>query len=329
MKSLELSMLVRTALTLASTLAFLSVNTYAQVSYPTKPVEITVAYAPGGGVDILARLIGQSMSSVSGQSVIIGNRAGAGSTIGTKYVVGRPNDGYSLLMMNDAYAIAPAIFKNLPYDPKMDLEAVINVASVPMLLVVSATSPYKTVDDVVKAARAKDNKLAYASCGAGTGPHLAGELFNIAFKVKLTHIAYKGCGPAIVDVLGGQVELGFVTITGAIPYVKSGKMRALAITSKERSVLFPEVPSLAQSGASNFNLSQWQGLAVPKGTPAKVKNDIFDSVSKIMHMPAMQAKLHEFGYMPANDGPEVFQQLINSDIDRFSKLAKEINLTID
>jgi tripartite-type tricarboxylate transporter receptor subunit TctC len=206
---------------------------------------------------------------------------------------------------------------------------VINVAYAPMLLVASVTSPYKTVDDVVKAARAKDNKLAYASCGAGTDPHLAGELFNITFKIKLAHVAYKGCGPAIVDVLGGQVELGFVTITGAIPYVKSGKMRALAITSRERSVLFPEVPTLAQSGAPHFYLNQWQGLAVPKGTPANVKNDIYETVSKIMQTPAMQAKLHEFGYMPANDGPEVFQRIVNSDIDRFSKLAKEIGLSLD
>ncbi|MES2360603.1 MAG: tripartite tricarboxylate transporter substrate binding protein [Pseudomonadota bacterium] len=329
MKSFQFSKLASVAFTFIAAFTAMGATAQIQSRFPGKPVDITVPYPPGGGVDLLARLIGQSLSSASGQSVIVENRAGAGSTIGTRYVAGRPKDGHSLLMMNDAYAIAPGVFKSLPYDPKKDLEAVINVAYAPMLLVASEGSPYKTVADVVKAAQMKDAKLSYASCGTGTDPHLAGELFNITFKTRLAHIPYKGCGPAIVDVLGGQVELGFVTITGAIPYVKSGKMRALAITAKERSQIFPDVPTLAQSGAPNFYLSQWQGLAVPAGTPANVKNAIYEAVSKVMQTPATQSKLQELGYMPANDGPEVFQKIVNSDIDRFSKLAKQIGLTLD
>ena len=322
MKKLQFSKLASVAFAFIAACTAMGAIAQTQSRFPNKAVDITVPYAPGGGVDLLARLIAQSLSSASGHSVIVENRAGAGSTIGTRYVAGRPKDGHSLLMMNDAYAIAPAVFKNLPYDPKKDLETVINVAYAPMLLVASEGSPYKTVADVVKAASMKDAKLSYASCGTATNPHLAGELFNITFKTKITHIPYKGCGPAIVDVLGGQIELGFVTITGAIPYVKSGKMRALAITAKERSLIFPDVPTMAQSGAPNFYLNQWQGLAVPAGTPVGVKTAIFEAVSKIMQTPATQSKLLELGYMPANDGPEVFQRIVDGDIDRFSKLAK-------
>ena len=329
MKKLQFSKLASVAFAFIAACTAMGAIAQTQSRFPNKAVDITVPYAPGGGVDLLARLIAQSLSSASGHSVIVENRAGAGSTIGTRYVAGRPKDGHSLLMMNDAYAIAPGVFKNLSYDPKKDLEAVVNVAYAPMLLVASEGSPYRTVADVVKAARVKDAKLSYASCGTGTGPHLAGELFNIAFETKIAHIPYKGCGPAIVDVLGGQVELGFVTITGAIPHIKSGKMRALAITDRERSQIFPDVPTLAQSGAPNFYLSQWQGLAVPAGTPAHVKTAIYETVSKIMQAPAIQSKLLELGYMPANEGPEVFQRIVGSDIDRFSKLAKKIGLTLD
>jgi len=264
-----------------------------------------------------------------GHSVVVENRSGAGGTVGARYVVGRPKDGHSILMMNDAYAIAPGVYKKLGYDPKKDLSAVINVAWAPMLLVTSADSKYKSVADVVTASRAKDAEVSYGSCGAGTDPHLAGEMMNLAFKISNTHIPYKGCGPALVDVLGGQIELAFVTISGAMTYVKSGKMRALAITSAERSKVMPDVPTLAESGARDFNLSQWQGMAVPAGTPDDVKLAIFEAVSKIMKTDAMQKKIFDLGYTAANDGPEAFQKIVNSDIDRFTKLAKDLGLTIE
>jgi tripartite-type tricarboxylate transporter receptor subunit TctC len=300
----------------------------AQPVFPNKTVDITVPYPPGGGVDLLARLISASMLA-SGHSIVVENRSGAGGTVGARYVVGRPKDGHSLLMMNDAYAIAPGVYKKLGYDPKKDLAAVINVAWAPMLLVTAPDSKYKSVADVVMASRAKDAKVSYGSCGAGTDPHLAGEMMNLAFKISNTHIPYKGCGPALVDVLGGQVELAFVTISGAMTYVKSGRMRALAITSGERSKVMPDVPTMAESGARDFNLSQWQGLAVPAGTPEDMKLAIYETVSKIMKADAMQKKLFDLGYTPANDGPEAFQKIVNSDIDRFTKLAKDLGLSIE
>ncbi len=299
-----------------------------QPLFPGKSVEITVGFAPGGGVDILARLIAQHLSG-QGQAIVVENRPGAGSTLAAQYVAGRPRDGHSLFMMNDSYAIAPAIFKNLSYDPKKDLEAVTMVASAPMLLLVSAQSPYKSVADLVAAARVRDAKMFYASCGNGTSPHLAGEMFNLAYGVGLTHIPYKGCGPALIDMLGGQVEIGFITISGAIPHVKSGKLRALAITSKQRSQVLPDVPTLAQSGASDFQLVQWQGLAVPEGVPESMKLAIHDRVSKIMKLDEVQKKMTELGYLQASEGPEAFQKIVNQDIDRFTKLGRQIGLRLD
>ena len=311
-----------------ASLQAVTVQAQTPITFPNKAVEITVPYPPGGGVDLLARLISTPLSA-SGYAVVVENRSGAGGTIGARYVAGRPKDGHSLLMMNDAYAIAPGVYKNLPYDPKKDLAAVINVAWAPMLLVTSTESKYKTLADVVAASKAKDARVSYGSCGTGTDPHLAGELLNIAFKIRNTHIPYKGCGPALVDVLGGQVELAFVTISGAIPYIKSGKMKALAITSRERSKVLPDIPTVAESGAPDFNLSQWQGLAVPGGTPEDVKTSIYEAVSKIMKTDAMQKKLFDLGYTPANETPDVFQKTVNRDIDRFTKLAREIGLTLD
>lgn len=301
----------------------------APASFPSKAFDITVPYPPGGGVDLLARLIGSALSTSAGYPVVVENRSGAGGTIGARYVAGRPKDGHSLLMMNDAYAIAPAVYEKLAYDPKKDLEAVINVAYAPMLLVTNASSKYTSLADVVAAGRADNAKLSYGSCGTGTDPHLAGELMNIAFKIQATHIPYKGCGPALLDVLGGQVEMAFVTISGAVPYVQSGKMKALAITSKDRSKVLPNVPTMDESGAPGYQLSQWQGLAVPGGTPENVKTKLYEMVSKIMKTDEMQKKLFDFGYSAADENPAAFQKIVNSDIDRFSKLAKQINLKLD
>ncbi len=306
-----------------------AVQAQAPASFPSKQIDITVPFPPGGGVDLLARLIAAPLGVALGQVVVVENRAGAGGTIAARYVSGRPSDGHSLLMLNDSYAIAPALYKNLQYDPKKDIATVINVAYAPMLLVASPQSPYKSLADVVKAGAAKDAKLSYGSCGAGTAPHLAGELLNISFNMKMTHIPYKGCGPAMVDVLGGQVELAVVTLGGAMTHIKSGKMKALAISSKDRSAVLPDVPTVAESGAPGFNFSQWQGLAVPGGTPERVKTALYDAVSKVMKTDAMQKRLFELGYTPADERPDVFQKLVDGDIDRFAKLVKQIGLTLD
>ncbi|VCU68611.1 Tripartite tricarboxylate transporter family receptor [Pigmentiphaga humi] len=297
-------------------------------TFPVKQVEITVPYAVGGGVDMLARLIGEQLGKL-GHPVIVDNKAGAGSTVGTRIVAGKPKDGHSLLMMNDAYSLAPAIYKNLGYDPKKDLEAVINVAYAPMLVVVPTTSKFKTLADLVAAGREAPGKLSYGSCGAGTDPHLAGEMMNIDFKMQNVHVPYKGCGPALVDTMGGQVDFAVVTISGALTYISGNKLRALAITSADRSKAVPEVPTIAESGAPGFNLSQWQGLAVPGGTPENIKMDVYKTISAIMKTDAMRKRLLDLGYTTADEGPAAFQKIVNEDIDRFATLAQKIGLRAD
>lgn len=294
-------------------------------SFPVKPVEITVPYAAGGGVDMLARLISEQLGKL-GQTAIVENKPGAGSTVGTRYVAGKPKDGHYMLMMNDAYALAPAIFKNLGYDPLKDLEAVINVAYAPMLIVVPANSPIKDLPDLVKRSQKDPGSLSFGSCGAGTDPHLAGEMMNIDFKMKNVHVPYKGCGPAIVEVMGGQVDYAVITISAALSSIAANKLRALAITSAERSKTVPDVPTISESGSPGFNLSQWQGLAVPGGTPDKVKQDIYKVISSIMNTPNMRKRLEDLGYTVVDEDPQTFQKLINGDIERFSVLAKKIGL---
>jgi len=294
-------------------------------TFPTKTVEITVPYAVGGGVDMLARLIGEQLGKL-GHPVVVDNKAGAGSTVGTRIVAGKPKDGHALLMMNDAYSLAPAIFKDLDYDPRKDLEPVINVAYAPMLVVVPVNSPFKTLADLVRLGQESKGKLTYGSCGAGTDPHLAGEMMNIDFNMQNIHVPYKGCGPALVDTMGGQVDFSVVTISGALSFIAGNRLRALAITSAERSKTLPDVPTIAESGSPSFNLSQWQGLAVPGGTPAQVKQDIYAVISSIMQMPAMRKRLEDLGYTLADAGPAAFQKIVHDDIDRFAALAKKIGL---
>lgn len=293
-------------------------------AWPRKEVYITVPYAPGGGVDMLARMIGNEVAK-KGFPVVVENKAGAGSTVGTAYVAGRPKDGYNLLMANDAYSLAPAIYPTLPYNPKTDLVAVAPVAYAPMLVLVNPASKFKTLPELIKASQ-NGPALSWGSCGSGTDPHLAGEMMNTAFKMKNVHIPYKGCGPAIADTLGGQLDYSVVTISGAISYVNSGRLIPLAITSRERHKLYPNVPTVAELGAPGFFLSQWQVLMAPAGTPEATKQAIYKTVGEIVKSDAMQKRLFELGYSPANENMAEMQKVVVDDIDKFADLARKINL---
>ena len=295
-------------------------------SWGPKSVQITVGFAPGGGVDMLARMSATELQK-RGITAVVENRPGAGSTLAAAHVVGRPNDGSALMMMNDSYALAPAVYPKLAYDPRKDLAPVIGVAYAPMVVLVPAQSPHKTMADLVAASgKAAMN---WGSCGSGTAPHLAGELLNIAFKAKNTHVPYKGCGPALVDLLGGQLDFGVVTVSGALGHLRSGKLRALAITSAQRAPFLPDLPTVAESGASDFQMSQWQGLAVPGTTPEPIRQRIYEVVAEIVQNPEMQKRLLDLGYTPAAETPAQFQRVVHADIDRMNVIAKRLNLKAD
>ncbi|MBL0421893.1 tripartite tricarboxylate transporter substrate binding protein [Ramlibacter sp. AW1] len=303
----------------------------APASYPSKQVDITVPFAPGGGVDLLARLIAQPLGVASNQNVIVENRPGASGTIAARHVAGRPADGHSLLMMNDTYAIVAAASKKLPFDAKKDIAPVLIVAYAPQLLVTSPQSPLRTFGDVLKAGKAKDAKLSYGACGAGTPGHLGAESLNLEFDMNILHIPYKGCGPTMVDVMGGGLDMAWVTLGAAVPHVKAGKLRAIAVSAKERSLALPDVPTVAESGAPGFNFSSWQAVGVPGGTPENVKTQVYAAIARILKTDAMQKRLTELGYTPANldDTPRAVNQVVDGDIDKFTTLTRRINFAMD
>ena len=300
-----------------------------EAAFPEKQLEIIVTFPPGGGTDMLGRLIGHRLTEELGQTVIVENRPGASGNVGARVVSQRAPDGYSLLIVNSSFAVNPGVYERLPFDPKKDFSAVVNVAYVPLTLVVPANSPYKTLDDLVKAATPKDNPVFYGSCGNGTPPHLAGELFNIAAKTHMTHVPYKGCGPAASDVLGNQVASAIITVSSAMAHIKSGKLRALGVTSKERSEFLPDVPTIAEQGYAGYELNQWHGFLAPSGTPEPIKKKLHEAIAKVMQRADVQQNLASQGYSIANDGPAQFQAIIHNDIDRFTKLAKQIDLKVN
>jgi tripartite-type tricarboxylate transporter receptor subunit TctC len=297
--------------------------------FPNRAINITVTFPPGGGTDILARLIGNALAETLGHAAVVENKPGASGNVGSKYVAERAPDGYSLLMVNSSFAINPAVFTAMPFDPKKDFAPIINVAFIPSVLVVPANSPYQNLAELLTAAKPAKNDVSYGSCGNGTPQHLAGESLNIEAKTSITHIPYGGCGPALKDVVGGQIPLAIITASSAMSLIKGGKLRALAVTSAKRFGQLPDVPTVAEQGYPGYELSQWHGLLAPANTPVAVQQKLYEGINKALQSPAVKDKLNSLGYTTANDGPAAFKKIIDGDIDKFVKLAKEIKLKVD
>lgn len=303
-------------------------DTPADATYPTHPITIVVTFPPGGGTDLLARRLGASLQEQFGQPVVVENRPGASGNIGARIVAEAPPDGYTLLMVNSSFAINPGVYRNLGFAPKRDFAAVINVAFVPSVFVVPAVSSLRSLDDALAAAR-PDKPLPFASCGNGTPQHLAGEMLARATGASLQHVPYKGCGPALTDVVAGQVGMGVVTASSAAPLIAAGKLRALAVTSPQRSPLLPAVPTVAEQGVPDYALDQWHGLLAPAATPPAVVAKLNAAVARIVQRPDVQASLREQGFTPTVSSPRAFQDMINADIDRYTALTEAIGLRAD
>ncbi|SAI73234.1 putattive exported protein [Bordetella ansorpii] len=297
--------------------------------YPTRPITIVVTFPPGGGTDLLARKLGAGLQRALGQPVVVENRPGASGNIGARLVARAAPDGYTLLMVNSSFAINPAVYRDLDFSPRDDFAAVANVAFVPSVLAVPGASPMHTLADALLRAGSADRPLPYASCGNGTPQHLAGEMLREATGAQLQHVPYKGCGPALTDLLSGQVPMGFITASSAIPYLRAGTLRALAVTSAQRSPLLPDVPTVAQQGAPGYQLDQWHGLLAPVGTPRAVVRRLHRAVADLLAQEGMRQDLLQLGYTPASGTPEDFQALIREDIDRFGQLGHRIGLRMD
>src|SRR5712671_1012532 len=312
----------------ACALAALAISAAAQPQvYPARPIRMIVAYPPGGGTDIVGRMLAQKLGESLGQTVVVENRGGASGNIGTELAARAAADGYTILMGNVApNAINVSLFKDLPFDPVADFAPVSLVASTPNILVVHPSTPARTVKEVIALAKAKPGMLNFASAGVGSSSHLAGELFRILAGADIVHVPYKGAGPAMVDVLSGQVQLYFATMPAAMPHVKTGKLAPVAVTSARRSQALPDLPTIAESGVPAYEASTWYGVLAPAHTPSAVVARLHGDIAKILADAALHARLADQGFDPVGSSPEEFGAYIKSEILKWGKVIRDAGI---
>jgi tripartite-type tricarboxylate transporter receptor subunit TctC len=306
--------------------------TFAQgaANYPTKPVRLVVPFPAGGTTDILARAVAQKLSEAWGQQVIVDNRPGAGGNIGSDLVAKSKPDGYTLLMGTvGTHAINPSLYKNMPYDHVKDFVPVILVAGVPNVLVVNPSLPVHSVPELIAYAKANPGKLNFASSGNGTSIHLSGELFKAMTGVEMTHVPYKGSAPALTDLIGGQVQLMFDNLPSSLPFIKAGKLRALAVTSGARAAALPDRPTLAESGLPGFEASSWFGVLAPTGTPRDIVAKLNGAIAGWLASPEAKEKLLAQGAIAAGGTPEDFARHIGAETSKWAKVVKASGAHID
>ena len=314
--------------------ALLACSSFAQTSWPTKPIKLVVPFPPGGGTDFVARLVAEKLTTQAGWVIVIDNKPGAGGNIGLDAVAKAAPDGYTIGLGQTAnLAINPALYAKMPFDPLKDFAPIASVASQPVVLIVNASSPYKTLADVVAASKAKPESLRIGLAGNGTVGHLAGEMLERRADIKVLNVPYKGAGPAMTDLLGNQVELNFANTPVAIPQLTGGKVRALAISSPQRLKSVPQlaaVPTVAEQGYPGFDAITWTGLVAPAGTPPAVVERINSEVQKILKRPDVIEKLALEGSTAAAEGtPKQFSDYIRSEHQKWGALIREANIKLD
>jgi tripartite-type tricarboxylate transporter receptor subunit TctC len=295
-------------------------------NYPVKPVRLLVGYAAGGAVDFFARIMAQRLGEYLGQQVVVDNRAGAGSNIASELVAKAPPDGYTLLVANIAFAVNPSLFAKLPFDPVRDFAPVGQFTALTNVLVVHPSVPVTSVKELIALAKAKPGKLNYGSAGNGSSTHLAAELFKNQAGLNIVHIPYNGAAPAIVALLGGQVDLMFATVPTALPQVKAGRMRALAVASAQRSAVAPQWPTVAESGLPGFEVSSWIGIIAPAGTPAPIIARVNQEIGKIARLPEIQEQFAREGGEATTNTPEQFAAYIKSEIAKWGKVVQQAKI---
>jgi tripartite-type tricarboxylate transporter receptor subunit TctC len=307
-----------------STLLFVPTLLAQTASYPNKPIRIVVPFPPGGATDILARAAGQRLQEAFGQPVVIDNRPGAGGNIGAELVAKAPPDGYTFLMGTvGTHAINASLYAKMPYDHVKDFVPVVLVAGVPNVLVVHPSVPANSVQELIAYAKANPGKLNFASSGSGTSIHLSGELFKVLTGVQMQHVPYKGSAPAVADLIGGQVQLMFDNLPSALPQIKGGKLKALAVTSATRAPALPDVPTVAEAGVPGFEASSWFGLLAPAGTPPDIVAKINGEVAKWLATPEAREKLAAQGANAAGGTPADFAKHIATETTKWAKVVKE------
>ena len=299
-------------------------------AFPAKPIRMIVPFPPGGGTDILSRLVASKLTEISKWTVIADNRAGAGGTIGITEAVRAAPTGYEMVMgQKDNMVVAPWLYKNLSYDPTKDLVAVAHVAFTPVVIVTNVNSRFKSLADVVTAARAAPDSITYGSPGNGTTIHLAGEIFKNAAHISIRHIPYKGSNPALLDVLAGNIDLMVSSLPSAMGQIRAGKLRPLAVTSARRSTAMPDVPTVAELGYKDVDVSTWYGLFMPAGTPKDIVAIVNAEVNKLLAIPEMKAAIHAQGAELQVMTPEQFSGLLKTDYQKWRSIVQASGATIE
>jgi tripartite-type tricarboxylate transporter receptor subunit TctC len=297
--------------------------------YPKKPVTIVVPYPPGGPTDIVARVVGQKLGERLGQQVIVDNRPGAGGNIGAALVARAAPDGYTLLLGTTAHAINPSVFPAMNYDILKDFSPVVLLTSLPLVVITNASVPARNVQELVALAKSKQGQLTYASSGNGQSTHLAAELFKTMTGAPMTHVPYKGSAPALTDVAGGQVSVMFDTMLSAMPHIKSGRLKALAVTSAKRSASAPELPTVAESGVPGYEAVAWSGLLAPAHTPPEIVTKLNSEINAILSQPDVQKRFLNDGAEPVGGSPEQFATHISSEVRKWASVAKLSGAKVD
>jgi tripartite-type tricarboxylate transporter receptor subunit TctC len=290
--------------------------------YPSRPIKFIVPYPPGGGTDVVARIVNEPLATELGQPIIIDNRGGAAGNLGTDIVAKSPADGYTILFTLSSHTINPKLYEKLPFDVERDFVPVSLVAMIPQILVVNPSVPITSIKELIAYAKANPGKLNYASVGIGSPAHIAGELFKLKTGVDMVHVPYKGGGPAVVDTIGGQVQLAFVSMPAALQHVKSGRLRAIAVTSAKRSVSAPEIPTIAESGVPDFVVDSWYGALAPAKTPPAVAAKLTAAFAKVLDDPQVKERLLAQGAEAARSSPAEFDRRIKDELAKWELVIK-------
>ena len=302
---------------------------YAQ-NYPTKPIRMIVPFAPGGTTDVIARIIGQKLSDNLGQQVVIDNRPGANGNIGTEMAAKAPADGYTLVMSFDGtMAINPLVYRNLGFDPQKDLAPVVTVAQVPLLIVVHPSLGVSSIKELVALAKAQPARINYSSAGHGSTGHLTGELLKTRANIEMVHVSYKGGGQALTDLLGGQIHMLVTALPTVEPFLRQGKLKALAFSSAKRVPGLPEVPTIAESGLAGFDVSSWYGILAPAATPKDIIRRLNSEIVKILAQKDVRDRFTVLGTALVGDTPEQFASVIKADTVRWANVVKDANIRLD
>jgi len=308
----------------------LAAPVFAQAPYPAKPIRMVIPYPPGGGTDTLGRPIARLLGERLGQNILIDNRGGASGMVGAEIVARSPGDGYTLLMSTSGeVALNVALYPKMNYDPVKDFAPVSQVGISPLVLVVHPSLPAKDVRDYIAIAKRQPGALSYSSIGAGSAQHIAGEWMKLLNNINIIHVAYKGGGPQMIDLLGGHSPSAFLALPVAAPNIKSGKVRAIGMTSAQRAAAFPEVPTFAESGMPGFEVSQWWAIFVPRGTSGDIINRLHNEIAAIVKTADMRERMAALGADPVGGTPEQLAELVRSEIAKFRKIVNDAKITLN